>query len=134
MRFKVKGVNDEKDTCECCGKEGLKRVVWIEDTETLEVRHFGTTCAANPAKAYGLKREIASAVREWEAAASKAKRDARNVAILKACSDVAESYPGEWVERVFSAGPRKGESFRVPADVDAYEVYKKECLKRVLGL
>ncbi len=127
MRFKVKGVNDEKDTCECCGKEGLKRVVWIEDTETLEVRHFGTTCAANPAKAYGLKREIAKAVRDFEAAASKAKRDARNAAISAACADAVESYAGEWVDKTFESG----RSYRVPADQKAFDAHKAACVAAV---
>lgn len=29
-RLKVLGVNDDTDTCEVCGKTGLKRVVWLE--------------------------------------------------------------------------------------------------------
>lgn len=28
--FKVLGVNDDTDNCECCGRTGLKRVVWLE--------------------------------------------------------------------------------------------------------
>lgn len=50
-RKKVLGVNDDQDFCCCCGKEGLRRVVWIEDIETGEVAHFGTTCAAKNAPA-----------------------------------------------------------------------------------
>lgn len=47
-RIKVLGVNDDRDTCQCCGKEGLKRVVWlaIDDSEPV---HYGTTCAAKVA-------------------------------------------------------------------------------------
>jgi hypothetical protein len=40
-RFTVKGINDEQSFCSCCGKQNLKRVVWIEDTETGEINHFG---------------------------------------------------------------------------------------------
>lgn len=67
-RYTFLGVNDERDFCECCGKVGLKRVVWIEDTETCEIRHYGTTCATNPAKAFGHKTvsEIRSASANYE--------------------------------------------------------------------
>ena len=54
MRFQVLGVNDDKNFCECCGKQGLKKVVWIEDTENGDIRHFGTTCALSPKHAFGL--------------------------------------------------------------------------------
>jgi CMP-N-acetylneuraminic acid synthetase len=65
-RFLVKGVNDEKDSCECCGRQGLKRVVWIEDTETNEIKHFGTTCALKPAKGFASDAEIKRAIRDFE--------------------------------------------------------------------
>ena len=65
-RYKVVGVNDDKDFCECCGKQGLKRVVWIEDTETQEVKHFGTTCAAAPVKGFGVDKEIKHAIRTFQ--------------------------------------------------------------------
>lgn len=61
-RFQVIGVNDDKDFCECCGKAGLKRVVWINDAETSEVKHFGTTCATKPAKGFNLDKEIKVAI------------------------------------------------------------------------
>lgn len=44
--FKVLGVNDDRDFCECCGKQNLKRVVWLEDLRTGAIEHRGTTCAA----------------------------------------------------------------------------------------
>lgn len=65
MRYQVLGVNDDKDFCQCCGKEGLKRVVWIEDTETGEIRHFGTTCAASPRKGFGVDKQIKDAIAEF---------------------------------------------------------------------
>lgn len=43
---RILGINDDRDACDCCGKTGLKRVVWIEDTESGEIRCFGTTCAS----------------------------------------------------------------------------------------
>lgn len=63
-RFLVKGINDDQSFCECCGKSGLNRVVWIEDTETGEIKHFGTTCAAKPAKGFDCIAEIKSAIKQ----------------------------------------------------------------------
>lgn len=54
-RYQFLGVNDDRNFCECCGKQDLKRVVWIEDTEEGTIKHFGTTCATNPGKAFGHK-------------------------------------------------------------------------------
>ena len=62
-RFKVLGINDDRNFCECCGKSGLQRVVWIEDTETGEVKHFGTSCAAKPAKGFDCTNEIKEAIK-----------------------------------------------------------------------
>jgi len=45
MRIQVLGVNDDKHTCQCCGKSGLKRVVWLSIDGANPV-HYGTTCAA----------------------------------------------------------------------------------------
>lgn len=64
--FKVLGVNDDSDTCDCCGKTGLKKVVWIEETLSGAINKFGVVCAANPAKAFGLKSEIKSAESGWK--------------------------------------------------------------------
>ncbi|MFJ2991231.1 hypothetical protein [Pandoraea sp. NPDC087047] len=61
-RFSVVGVNDERDFCECCGKKGLKRVVWVHDAETDEVKHFGTTCVLSPSKAFGVETELREAL------------------------------------------------------------------------
>lgn len=62
-RFQVRGINDDKSFCECCGKSGLQRVVWIEDMETGEVKHFGTSCAVKPAKGFDCVEEIKSALK-----------------------------------------------------------------------
>jgi hypothetical protein len=62
-RFVVRGINDDKSFCECCGKSGLQRVVWIEDLETGEVKHFGTVCALKPAKGFDCVAEIKSAIK-----------------------------------------------------------------------
>ncbi len=64
-KYEVVGVNDDKDSCECCGKQGLKRVVWIRNIETGEVKHFGTTCATAPQKGFGVDKEIKSAINRF---------------------------------------------------------------------
>ena len=46
MMWKVIGINDDQSTCDVCGKEELKRVVWLENCETQSVVATGTTCAA----------------------------------------------------------------------------------------
>lgn len=61
-RFQVLAVNDEKDFCECCGKKNLKRVVFVRDTETDEVKHFGTSCAVAPAKGFNIEKEVKAAI------------------------------------------------------------------------
>ena len=66
-RYKVLAVNDDRDFCECCGRQGLKQVVWIEDTETQEIKHFGTTCAAAPVNGFGVEKEIRGAISTFKA-------------------------------------------------------------------
>lgn len=65
-KFKVLTVNDDRNFCECCGKTGLKKVVWIESAETGVIQHFGTSCAADPAKGFGADKEIKAAIRKFE--------------------------------------------------------------------
>ena len=107
-RFVVKGVNDEQNFCSCCGKSGLKRVVWIEDTETGVVSHFGTTCAESPAKAFGVTAEIRAAVRKFQSDAKKAVKAAEKAAAMAktqekldrsraAYEEARSTYPGEMV-------------------------------------
>lgn len=61
-RYEVLAVNDDRDFCECCGKEGLKKVVWIRNNETDEIKHFGVICAGKPEKGFGLDIEIKTAI------------------------------------------------------------------------
>lgn len=48
--YKIVGISDDQDTCECCGKTGLKRVVYLENLDTQCVMAYGTTCAAKTRK------------------------------------------------------------------------------------
>lgn len=50
-KFKIVGINSEVETCECCGKTGLKRVVWLDQLDadgnlTGDVVAYGVNCAA----------------------------------------------------------------------------------------
>lgn len=67
-RYKVLEVSDAVNFCQCCGKTNLKRVVFIEDTQTGDVQHFGTTCATQPAKGFGLDREVKAAIKAHDGA------------------------------------------------------------------
>lgn len=42
--IKIKGITDEVNTCECCGRTNLKSTVVLEINES--VVHFGSLCAA----------------------------------------------------------------------------------------
>ncbi len=55
--FKVLGVTDERSSCDCCGRDGLKKVVAIQNVETGAVGYYGTTCALSPAKCFGITKE-----------------------------------------------------------------------------
>jgi hypothetical protein len=110
-RFKVVGVNDERDHCECCGRKGLKRVVWIEDTETNEVRHFGTTCANAPAKGFNLKAEIKAAL---------ADADNRLVSISRMSYGEYKRRGGKYIDH-----PTK-EHTRTPEDKELYATVRAE--------
>ena len=47
-RYRFMGINDNESTCVCCGKKGLKRVVWLLDLDgDDDALHYGTTCAAH---------------------------------------------------------------------------------------
>ena len=50
-RFKVMGTNSDHDTCNHCGRTGLKRVVWLQAVDSDgndigDVEPIGTSCAA----------------------------------------------------------------------------------------
>ena len=74
-RFTIEGITDERDTCDCCGKSGLKRTVALADADDGgEVVFFGTTCAARAMKI------PAADVRKGARAAQRAKDKAAQMA------------------------------------------------------
>lgn len=49
--FRVMGINDDESYCSCCGKSGLKKVVWLAPVDgdgntDGTAAPYGTTCAA----------------------------------------------------------------------------------------
>lgn len=46
MQYIIRGINDDVTECARCGKQHLRRVVWLENTETGDILPYGTTCAA----------------------------------------------------------------------------------------
>ena len=91
-KFRVLGSNDDASDCCCCGRQGLKMVVWLqpldEDGEDCgSPVHFGRACAAKAAGwGYGtrsaidarLNREAKAAWKHYAAAASKRIADMRD--------------------------------------------------------
>lgn len=43
--WKVLGVTEDRNVCECCGKQNLKKTVALEN-EAGEIRYMGVNCAA----------------------------------------------------------------------------------------
>lgn len=75
-RFTVNGITDERDSCDCCGKTGLKRTVCLHDHDTGLDVFFGTTCAARAMKI--TVKDINTQIRTAEAA--KREQERRNQA------------------------------------------------------
>jgi hypothetical protein len=67
-QFKILGITDSINSCDCCGKQGLQKTVAIENCETGEIGHFGTSCAMQPSKCFGFeKSEMARALSFFKA-------------------------------------------------------------------
>jgi Cys-tRNA synthase (O-phospho-L-seryl-tRNA:Cys-tRNA synthase) len=50
QKYRIEGITDERDTCDCCGRTNLKRTVVMRHVDTHEFEYFGTTCAAHMLK------------------------------------------------------------------------------------
>ena len=129
-RFVIKGINDEQDTCSCCGKTGLKRVVWIEDTETGDINHFGTSCATRPAKCFGITtKEINAEIRKFEAAELTKRNAARHARFLAAIDKAESLYTGGWDKKESPLKP--GMFFTTPVDSESWEQIRAACIAEV---
>lgn len=69
-KIQVLGINTDFNSCDCCGKENLKKTVTILDLASGVEGHFGVVCAAAIDKydtldaANEAKKEISKAVRK----------------------------------------------------------------------
>lgn len=77
MVYKLVGINSDTETCENCGKTGLKKVMWLdlldEDGNTTgSVIAMGTTCGA---KSLGFSRELSSVEQVSKAVEMRDKKD-----------------------------------------------------------
>lgn len=50
-KFRMVGINDDASECSCCGRQGLKRVVWlmpldVDGNPEGDAAPYGTSCAA----------------------------------------------------------------------------------------
>jgi len=70
-QFKILGICDNVNSCDCCGKTELQKTVAIENGETGAIGYFGTSCAMQPSKCFGFeKREMNSALSQFKAASN----------------------------------------------------------------
>lgn len=80
LQFKILAIVDDVNACDCCGKSNLQKTVAIENSETGEVKYFGTTCALQPVKGFGIeKKEMAKAIDRYKAAQSQLWARARKI-------------------------------------------------------
>lgn len=99
-KIQVLGISRDFNTCECCGKTELSKVVRILELESGVVLNFGTTCAAKANKYDTLeafnaaKKEISKAVRNYEDTVKSAHIIAYSA--LKRVFGVTRQQTGEW--------------------------------------
>lgn len=60
--FRLKGVNSDTETCDCCGKTGLARVFWLAElgagNEEIAEFAYGSDCAAKALGQTGKKAKL----------------------------------------------------------------------------
>lgn len=104
-KYTLKGINNDSDTCEICGKVELKRVMWLAELdadggETHNIIAAGTTCGA---VALGLNGNYKSVE---EVVAAVEERGKREVSYNKAYAAAKKYYEstGEEVAIVYNNG------------------------------
>lgn len=80
--FKVLRVDGSMDFCECCGKEGLEKVFWVENSETGEVKHFGMYCVKSPQKGFDVE-EVKLALNTYNKEQRKLKKEQDRAHMVK---------------------------------------------------
>jgi hypothetical protein len=79
--FRIKGITDVTDTCECCSRRGLKRVVALmpldaDGNEDGDAVYYGTSCAATAMRWTNTRilNEARAAQAKWEGEAGTARQ------------------------------------------------------------
>lgn len=54
---KIAGITNDVTTCECCGRDDLKKTIVLMDTEG-NIKYYGSNCAASALKSRASKSEI----------------------------------------------------------------------------
>lgn len=79
MPFKMLGISNDVDSCECCGRTGLRKTIILgkldPDGSVTDVLHFGTSCAG---KALAIKATKAAIERMATDAQTKIEQEERN--------------------------------------------------------
>lgn len=110
--FRVLGITDERDTCDCCGRTGLKATVAIAFDDEPETMFYGRTCAARYARVK--VSVIDRRVREAE----QAKRDAEHAA-RQAQADAEDAAYAAWLTAKVGPGARIEQLRRYPGGTRA---------------
>lgn len=76
--YRILGISDEVNTCDCCGRSNLKATVEILFDDADEPLYYGRTCAARHVHVKVV--EIDRGIRAAEVARYEAERAARNAA------------------------------------------------------
>lgn len=122
-QFEFLGVNDDRDVCGCCGKSGLKKVVWLKGTETGAVVAYGVNCAAR-AMGFGEgynARNVHKLKERVDARAAFEKKKAKAIELFD--KQVAEM-PGEKLILAYNPKTKKFNTYR-QAHFDRVGMFQK---------
>lgn len=110
--FRVLGITDDNDTCDCCGRTGLNATVAIQFDDEPETQFYGRTCAARYA------RVKVSVIDRGVRQAEQAKRDAER-AVRQAQRDAEFAAMTAWLTTKVGPGDRFEQLRRYPGGLRA---------------
>lgn len=84
--FAIKGTTGDITTCECCGRDDLKRTVILapldaDGNANGDVTHYGSECAARAMGRRGEGAKVRSAAKKADELAAQLERNARRIAL-----------------------------------------------------
>jgi hypothetical protein len=90
LKFRVLGITDSVQVCDCCGKKDLKCTVEMEPTDGEASLYFGRTCAARAA-GWTVK-VLNQAVKDADLAKIQAKQEAESQRFAAYCAWLKQTY------------------------------------------